>query len=345
MEIFKGVVTVFRLFFDRLNLFRRKTNTHQNRIETTNCPACDFNEYTLMFEATSANQIDGSEFQCTNTHHAKHGQIVRCLGCGLIQTNPQLPEDQLKTLYSDVEDAVYLENAEARRKTFGYNLKRILQHLPARGHLLDVGCYCGLFLQTAGEHVNLKLTGVEPSRWAVDYCRQQGLEVQQGVLKELPPERFDVITSWDVLEHVSDPLAELIEVNSRLKPGGVYAFSTLNVDNWFPKLMGERWPWYMDMHLYYFTNDLLGYLLRRAGFEVVEAKAYCHIITGEYFLRKLTSLGVPFVSRLQNTKVERLLKKLYLPFRFGDIQLIVAKKVREADVEQMHSLPKKLAIS
>ena len=334
IEILKGVFAVIRLFADRVlrSLGLKKDGTSQENCKqpTRPCPVCEFEENTVMFYSTSSTGKDGAEYQCTNTYHASHGQIVRCLGCGLIYTNPQLPAEDIEALYADVEDAVYLDNIRARIKTFEYNLSRIKSVLPSQGKLLDVGSYCGIFLKVAENKTEYTVAGVEPSRWAVEYCTRQGLSAFCGTLKDLPTSErnFDIITSWDVLEHVCDPMAELAEVNQRLRVGGVYAFSTLHVDNWFPKLVGERWPWYMDMHLYYFTNSILKHMLERNGFELIRVQPYCHIITGEYFLRKMDSLGVPFASALRNTLLGRKLKDIYIPFRFGDIQLFVARKVR-----------------
>jgi dolichol-phosphate mannosyltransferase len=333
IEIFRGVVALLRLAWERVtSLFRTQSKVPKATLPTNPCALCGSLDNTIIFRSTSVTGQDGAAYQCTNTEHASHGQIARCLGCGLIQTNPQLAPEFIEGLYADVRDEIYLKNIPARKRTFRYNLDRIRSHLPTRGKLLDVGAYCGVFLEVAKEDTALDVFGVEPSRWATEYCQtQRALKVSQGTLRTLPKEFYelDVITSWDVLEHVTDPMEELREVNRRLRIGGVYAFSTLNVENWFPKLAGERWPWYMDMHLYYFTNGILKFMLERAGFEVLAVQPYCHIITGDYLLRKLSSLGVPFVSRLEG-KVAWL-TKLFVPFRFGDIQLFVARKVLPVD--------------
>ena len=333
IEIFKGMFTLVRLSCDRALTFfglRRSGKEQTEQIQPIQpCVVCGFTESTILFRSNSLTGHDDSQYQCTNTHHGTHGQISRCLGCGLIATNPQLPAAQIQALYADVEDKIYLENISARQKTFRYNLKRIKSYLPSAGNLLDVGTYCGVFLDAAKEE-GYRVSGVEPSRWASAYSRNKGYDVFCGTLKDLPAsnEKFDIITSWDVLEHVSNPMQELCEVNNRLRIGGVFAFSTLHMENWFPKLMGERWPWYMDMHLYYFTNSILKHMLSQTGFEVINQKPYCHIITGEYLVRKLQSLGVP-MKWLTGGNTGRLLRKIYVPFRFGDIQVTVARKIKD----------------
>lgn len=342
LEIFKGVVTLFRLALDRaligLGLRKKRTDPSSRMQKTEKCPCCGFEDFTLIFESTTSDGKDGAKYLCTNTAHASHGQIVRCLGCGLIFTNPRLSAATIEALYADVEDKVYLDNLESRKKTFQYNLKRIRDYLPKEGRLLDVGAYCGVFMQAAAND-GFKVFGVEPSRWATQFCRERKLDVHCGTLENLPKDKtdFDVLTSWDVLEHVSDPMGHLEEINRRLKLNGIYTFSTLHLDNWFPRLLGERWPWYMDMHLYYFTNKVLKYMLEQKGFEVVNVRSYCHIITAEYFCRKLDSLGVPFVKSLA-LRFPNLLRKLYIPFKFGDIQLTVARKICDLPLTQIQDV-------
>ena len=69
--------------------------------------------------------------------------------------------------------------------------------------------------------------------------------VVEGTLKNLPTQvnDFDIVTMWDVLEHMKEPVEELQRVHARLRPGGLLIFSTLDIANWFPRIMGRRWPW------------------------------------------------------------------------------------------------------
>jgi SAM-dependent methyltransferase len=174
--------------------------------------------------------------------------------------------------------------------------------------------------------------GVEPSVWAARHANDElGLPTVQGTLEDLPGDvgRFDVVCSWDVLEHVSDPMADLYAINRVTQLNGVFAFSTLNWESWPPRVLGERWPWLMDMHLYYFNDRLIEEMLERAGFGLRFADAYCHIITADYLMGKLHSLGVPGAIPVRRLLAKTRFARAYVPFRFGDIQLYVAEKVRE----------------
>jgi dolichol-phosphate mannosyltransferase len=328
-EIWNGFVNLARLTAKRAV---RRTNPgappseHEDR---SICNACGSAYYIEEYPATNEGHASAT-YRCTSTGHASHGRLVRCLGCGLVYTNPQLPHGEMVALYSEVEDKTYLENVSARVRTFTRNLDSILQYLPARGRLLDVGSYCGVFLDVARER-GYDVTGVEPSRWASNYAREHyGVKTITGTLADVPrQESFDIVCSWDVLEHMSNPARELALVNERLRKGGVFAFSTVDYKNWFPRLAGERWPWMMDMHLYYFDQKVLTQMLDRAGFRVINVHPYCHIITLEYLMNKLDALGVPGAALLQHALSHTPLQSAYVPFRFGDIQLFVCEKVRE----------------
>jgi SAM-dependent methyltransferase len=142
---------------------------------------------------------------------------------------------------------------------------------------------------------------VEPSRWSADRARARGLQVVDGTLAaaDLPEGSFDVVTMWDVVEHLADPLSELRRARRLLRPGGLLALSTMNVEAWFPRLLGRRWPWYMQMHLYYFTPRTLGRMLERAGFRMVEAVPHRRVVRLAYLVSRLEAYCRPLARGLE----------------------------------------------
>jgi 2-polyprenyl-3-methyl-5-hydroxy-6-metoxy-1,4-benzoquinol methylase len=331
-EIWKGFSTLLRLGVQRAVLSSKVPEgpapapLPSERLVP--CNACGSTFQVEEYPASN-NGHAVSTYSCTSTGHESHGRIVQCLSCGLVYTNPQLAAGDVLSFYSQVEDTTYLENIDARVATFKYNLEAIARLLPAGGRMLEVGSYCGMFLQIAREQ-GFDVLGVEPSVWAGSYARDTlGIPTVTGSIESLPAgtKPFDVVCSWDVLEHVTDPLAQLKLVNGQLAEGGIFAFSTLDYGNWYPRLMGERWPWMMDMHLYYFDQKVMKQMLARAGFEIVHKQSYSHIITFEYFLKKLAALGVPASETARALVARTPLSKLKVRFHFGDIQLYVCKKI------------------
>ncbi len=332
-EIWKGFSTLARLGVNRAlgNPGRTTLRAPFDSEHLIPCNACGSTFQVEEYPASNRGHIAAS-YSCTSTGHESHGRIVACLGCGLVYTNPQLAPQEVLSMYSQVEDRTYLDNVDARVETFKYNLGAIQHLLPPKGRLLEIGSYCGVFLKMAAER-GYEVLGVEPSVWASGYARDtMHIPTVTGSIDDLPAgERpFDVVCAWDVLEHVADPHAELTRINGRMNDGGILAFSTLDYKNWYPQLMGERWPWMMDMHLYYFDQKVMHRMVEQAGFRMLHHQAYSHIITFEYFLRKLAALGVPGSETARALIAQTPLSKLKIRFHFGDIQLYVCQKVGSA---------------
>ena len=98
---------------------------------------------------------------------------------------------------------------------------------------LDVGCGAGLLAEPLAR-MGAKVTGVDaaPENIAAarDHAAGQGLSISYfaGELAALPPSPFDLVTSMEVVEHVTDPAAFIGELAARLAPGGLMILSTPN---------------------------------------------------------------------------------------------------------------------
>jgi SAM-dependent methyltransferase len=88
----------------------------------------------------------------------------------------------------------------------------------------------------------------------------------------LPDEEFDVITMWDVVEHLRDPLAVLRLLHGRLRRGGRLLMETGNYENWRRILEGERWSLYLLDHHFYFSPASLEIAVTRAGFSAFRTR-------------------------------------------------------------------------
>ena len=265
-------------------------------------------------------------YACTSLAYGHCGPIVHCLGCGLVRQNPQPGPADIATAYQDVVDPRYEEEQPGRVATFNRVLDDLEQHRSG-GRLLDVGCHIGVFLQVA-ESRGWQTIGIEPSRWAAQRAEERGLDVRPGSLQsvQLAQESFDAVTMWDVVEHLPDPVQALRRTHGLLKPGGILAISTMNVEAWFPRLLGKRWPWYMQMHLYYFTPKTLSRMLEAAGFEIVEAMAHKRVVRLSYLVSRLEAYCRPVARALELT-VNRLGQADRLvSVDLGDIFVTFARK-------------------
>ncbi len=298
------------------------------------CPCCSHQDVDLYLKSHNSKDLLEGEledtFNCTTTKHRRHPTIVKCLRCGLCYVNPMPSKELLESSYTSAKDPTYLANMSARHLTFKYNWKSIRKLFPPPARLLDVGCHCGAFLDIAKEH-GYTIEGLEPSKWAAEIsAKRLNVDIFQGMINQYPKSNkpFDIITAWDVLEHLSDPIDDLKQINRNLRLGGKFIFSTICIDATYTKLLGKYWPWYLDMHLLYFTQNSLANILYKSGFHIAQVRPYRHIIKFQYFLRKLEAMNIPGTSFLSSV-CPKFISDLSLPFQFGDIVMVICTKTKE----------------
>jgi 2-polyprenyl-3-methyl-5-hydroxy-6-metoxy-1,4-benzoquinol methylase len=143
-------------------------------------------------------------------------------------------------------------------------------------HLLDIGCGEGFFLFNAARF-GYATKGVEPSQDAAAYARKEfGLDVEAKPFEELrsPENHFDVVTLWQVLEHMLCPLMVLKEVHRILKPGGLLVVSTPNIEGIPAKILRKRWWDIKRLHVNQFSTKTLRDILQNAGFKNISSASY-----------------------------------------------------------------------
>lgn len=301
------------------------------------CPLCGAQQTRLKFPATPNWKAQPSfqSFCCTNSYLAYHGDIVECLECGLLYNNQQPTPEALLRMYQQVEDPRYVQEERGRDYTFKKSLRQLHKYSQPPGTLLDVGCYTGVFMAIAAA-AGWDVCGVELSDWAADIARANGIgQVYQGQIHDLPlpAHSLNVITMWDVIEHLADPGRVLDQAANLLQPGGVLAFSTYFMDSLPARILGTRYPFLMDMHIVHFSRNTLRRILREHGYELLGILPHDRVITVPYFLEKLAALvpyGKRFFTMLQQ---QRWLQKRFITIPFSGLANIFARLTISAGSE------------
>jgi SAM-dependent methyltransferase len=206
-------------------------------------------------------------------------RFVRCRQCGLIYVNPQIHPDTARRVYSEqyfrhggawlgYED--YLKDKPLYVEMFGREV-RLLGRYKSPGHLLDIGCATGFFLEVA-ERRGWQPFGVEVSEFAAEHARKLfGDRVYIGTVEEARYECafFDAIACYSTLEHLCDPLATLKEAHRILKPDGVLVVSVPDVEHWLSR---RSFQWKPTEHLFYFSPKTLSAMFAAAGFETLHTR-------------------------------------------------------------------------
>lgn len=204
-------------------------------------------------------------------------RLWRCADCGLVFVDPQ-PREPVYELYTAQYDlAEHFAQHESRKRIL---FERHLASLPpareGADRLCDVGCADGQFLALARER-GWRPFGVELNPPAAEKARARGVEVYEGTLEgadAIPPNGFDVVTSWDVLEHTPTPREFALRLGRLLKPTGILHLSTLNVDSLAGRALRGRWSMVGTDHFTYWNRRSLARLLRDAGLGGAEISTY-----------------------------------------------------------------------
>jgi len=205
---------------------------------------------------------------------------VRCPSCGLIYPSIRPKRNYIENLYTSGRFAkahkeLYLPSAEYRMKTiFRERVKELIMPRVPKGRLLDIGCSSGHFLKVAHAH-GFDVHGMELNPEMVRFATEElGLpNIKADVLTEntYPENYFDVITVWDVLEHVPDPGEILVQAFRTLKPGGWIFGYTENVDSFNVFITDRDSEIFMpDVHLRHYSPETFKKEFEKAGFVVRE---------------------------------------------------------------------------
>jgi 2-polyprenyl-3-methyl-5-hydroxy-6-metoxy-1,4-benzoquinol methylase len=275
--------------YSPLNLTRpRAAPDSRVEWEESNCLLCGGDHWCPLIEAPDVTQ-GGSGLWFA---------VVQCQRCGLCFTNPRPTRSSIDRFYPP-EYAPHQTRPPRAGTPWRQRLKQALPWgetesvslpLHGKGRLLDFGCGGGSYLQRMHQQ-GWKVVGLDFSAAAVRRVRQElGLPAVEGTLPcpELPSGSFDVITMWQVLEHVHDPMEALRDAHRLLVPGGRLVVAMPNIDSLTFRLFGAWW-YSLDLprHLTHFTPSTLYQMLDRAGFRVGPIRMIRH----SHWLRESADLA------------------------------------------------------
>jgi len=195
----------------------------------------------------------------------------------------------------------YSQAAQFKHATFERRI-RLIQNLGIReGRLLDVGCACGFFLETALTH-GFDAWGVEFSKEAVALSRS---DIQPRItlgdvnsLDQRSENKFDVIVAFDIIEHTQNPLRFLNDLRHLLRPGGYLALSTPDTGHFLRYLMGSRWPMLQPLqHTFLFSKRAMREVLQKSGFRNIRVRNADKSLSPDYLIDQIRQHN-PLLERL-----------------------------------------------
>lgn len=284
------------------------------------CPACTIDRYELLMTVRGT-------------------QIVRCAGCGLatwdwrgLDLQAFYDESYWRSTQTGKGYVDYFALADAMDSTHRKRLRWIHNLLLAQSvqqatpRLLDAGCGPGFFVKAAAEK-GFQAAGVEVSAFAATFASEQlGQNVWHGQVRreDLRGGPYDVVTMWDVIEHLPDPADALAALATTLRSRGLIILSTGDRSTFAARLSGARWHLFtLPEHLWFFTRHSLTRLLARCGLNVVGYRYEVCWYPLRYLIERIEA-----VAGSRGVLSTRLgcFGRIRLPATLGDIVTVVARK-------------------
>lgn len=255
-----------------------------------------------------------------------HYRLVKCNHCGLVRSDPMADPMIIERLYHQ-SSFDYGREVEGLAHTYGTYLERLEGYGVNKGSILEIGCGNGFFLNEARRRGWLRVQGVEPSQAAVN---QAYPEVRAGITCTVmkpglfPPDSFDAICLFQVLDHILDP-GSLISVCFKiLKPGGFILCLNHNVESVSARLLKERSPIIDIEHSYLYSPATIASVFQRHGFVTRTVGWATNRYSIAYLTRLLPMSGLLKQRVLAALDVTRLGRKsLRLPL--GNLYAILQK--------------------
>ena len=289
--------------------------------ETIPCPLCGEPKFDVVKTAKYSGNETADDLRTAYSASSSHkllDQVVRCRACSLHYVNPRPDPDLIIESYAGAEDETFVAQNAGRIQTFTRILRKVLaieKRENGNGlRFLDIGC-AGAASLVAAKSLGFDPVGVEPSRWMADFGRRTyGVEVHDGILERgmFPDQSFDFITLWDVLEHVPDPKALLDLVQSLLRPQGTFVLSYPDFRSTMGRLLGDKWPFWLSVHLLYYDRTTIVKQLALSGFRAERLMPYWMTLQFGYILERATPY-VPPLSALKAPLQQTGLSGLHLP--------------------------------
>lgn len=194
--------------------------------------------------------------------------LVRCSSCYFVFCNRKPTIDELNVHYSMYPRMDAISDITLKR----YNsLLDAFEPYRKTNNIIDVGCGDGFFLETARKR-KWNVFGTEFTQEKIEACRQKGIQITTSPLDSNLYQAgfFDVVTSFEVIEHINTPQQELKSFDAVLRNGGVVYITTPNFNSISRSILKSKWNIIeYPEHLSYYTKQTLTLLFRKRNFKCI----------------------------------------------------------------------------
>lgn len=238
--------------------------------ESRPCPLCGSTaEGKVIVESNvELSKLTEFAFASRKLPEYMHSRMVECGACGLLYGTPAVSIDSGLNAY---RDAAFDSGQESQfaAQTYAKLIAGQLNSSASRERALDIGAGDGAFLEQLIQLGFRDITGVEPSAAPIAYAKPEVRNMIRHDIfraRDFEGRRFDLVTCFQVMEHLWNPGELAREVNSILNPGGLFVTVTHNLKALSARLLGDKSPIFDIEHLQLFSEKTIRALLQRSGF-------------------------------------------------------------------------------
>jgi len=266
-----------------------------NLLENILCPICKAKNYKILKKSTfnfdKYNFEKEINFFNSSSNHKLSQQLVECLKCELIYVNPRISSDIINKSYSYNEDIKFIDQNNERIESFKINLNRIINAISFQNKkfsILDVGSGGGAFIQSINSSF-IDCDGIEPNEWLVNQAKKYygNVNLYPTTLSSfIKNKKYELITYWDVFEHLTDINNEMFYINKFLKKDSYLILNIPDYGSIFRKLLRYNWPFFLDVHLYYFNRKTIELFMKKNQFKLIKKLKHVQILKLGFILKK-----------------------------------------------------------
>lgn len=247
------------------------------------CPLCALDAPVAFPERIDDSKITQFTYASRKRPELMHYEYCECQSCELLFASRRPTTEDLLTSYAA---AAFDAGRESRFAAKTY-VKALNLYLTSGTSVLDVGCGDGAFLNECRVRGLRRLQGIEPSLSAANAAdNNMRANIFLGGHEDFQThEKFDVITLFQTVEHILDPVGFFSSIRRFARPGGYLAVACHDYQSTVNRALGERSPIFDIEHLQIFSKSSISRALEAGGLKVNSVKSYTNTYPIAYWLR------------------------------------------------------------
>ena len=308
-----------------MNINNNLSNTDQFFLQFKTCPVCgkssssDEIKFKIQYRSNKALELN-------SIYKVPDIELLRCNRCNHNFASHILKRKILNNYYVNINSELYLHQSNNPFDIFIKERKKIITLIEKLIHdggaVLDVGCGYG-FLLSYFKKDKWKCYGVEPSNYAAQIARSNGINIVAPYINYINPSKykFDIVLLMDVMEHITDSNDLSKTLYNLIKPGGYLIIETGNIDSLNSKICGSMWAYFGSYeHISFYNPQSISFLLEKNGFRIIKIREMSH--HGSFLIN-----GICFFKNIVKYMISKISKKRGYSYKLAfDHMLVIARR-------------------